>query len=490
MSTLAQETQELALRIAEEINTLRDEIGAVSGGITVQDEGVALATIATTLNFTGTGVVASGTGATKTITINAGSGTGDLIAANNLSDVASAATSRTNLGLGTLATQNGTFSGTSSGTNTGDQDLSAYVTLTGSQTLTNKTLTAPTLTAPALGTPASGNFSSGTFTWPTFNQSTTGSAATLTTPRAINGTNFDGSAAITVTAAAGTLTGSTLNATVTASSLTSVGTISTGVWQGTIIGPAYLGTGTSITTKYLRGDGTWQTISGGGDALTSGNLSQFAATTSAQLAGVISDETGSGALVFAISPTLVTPAIGTPSSGTLTSCTGLPVSTGISGLGTGIATALAVNTGSAGAPVLFNGALGTPSTGTISTGVVVPWEIQIACSDETTALTAGTGKVTFRMPWAATLASVIATVTTAPTGSTLVVDINETGSTILSTKLSIDASEKTSTTAATAAVISDTALANDAEITIDIDSVGATIAGAGLKITLKGTRTI
>ncbi len=61
--------------------------------------------------------------------------------------------------------------------------------------------------------------------FPTLNQNTTGSAATLTTPRAINGVNFDGSAAITVTAAAGTLTGATLNATVTASSLTSVGTL-------------------------------------------------------------------------------------------------------------------------------------------------------------------------------------------------------------------------------------------------------------------------
>lgn len=64
------------------------------------------------------------------------------------------------------------------------------------------------------------------------------------------------------------------------------------------------------------------------------------------------------------SPLLVTPALGTPSSGTLTSCTGLPISTGVSGLGTGVATALAVNVGSAGAFVAFNGALGTPSSGT------------------------------------------------------------------------------------------------------------------------------
>lgn len=118
----------------------------------------------------------------------------------------------------------------------------------------------------------------------------------------------------------------------------------------------------------------------------------------------------------------------------------------------------------------------------------IPVEIVIACSDETTNLSTGTAKVTFRMPHAMTLTEVRASVTDAPTGSTLIVDINEGGSTILSTKLSIDASEKTSTTAATAAVISDTALADDAEITIDIDQVGSTNTGKGLKVTLIGTR--
>lgn len=113
--------------------------------------------------------------------------------------------------------------------------------------------------------------------------------------------------------------------------------------------------------------------------------------------------------------------------------------------------------------------------------------IVVACSDETTALTTGAAKATFRMPYAMTLTGVKASVTTAPTGSVLTVDINEGGSTILSTKLTIDASEKTSATAATAAVISDTALAADAEITVDIDTVGSTLAGAGLKVTLLGT---
>lgn len=114
--------------------------------------------------------------------------------------------------------------------------------------------------------------------------------------------------------------------------------------------------------------------------------------------------------------------------------------------------------------------------------------VSIACSDETTDLASGTATVTFRMPFAMTLSEVRASVTTAPVGSTLIVDINESGTTILSTKLSIDASEKTSTTATTAAVISDSALANDAEITIDIDQVGATTAGTGLKIYLIGVK--
>jgi len=115
--------------------------------------------------------------------------------------------------------------------------------------------------------------------------------------------------------------------------------------------------------------------------------------------------------------------------------------------------------------------------------------IAVAVSDETTALTTGDGKAFFRMPYAFQLSAVRASVTTAPTDATLIIDITEGGSTILSTLLTIDATEKTSTTAATPAVISDSALANDAEIGINIDQVGSTVAGAGLKVYLIGTRT-
>jgi hypothetical protein len=112
----------------------------------------------------------------------------------------------------------------------------------------------------------------------------------------------------------------------------------------------------------------------------------------------------------------------------------------------------------------------------------------IAASDESTDLATGTGKVYFRMPYAGTLLAVKATVNTAPTGSTLICDINEAGTSVLGTKLSIDASEKTSDTAASAATITDSALANDAEITIDIDQVGSTIKGKGLKVYLRVRR--
>ena len=81
-------------------------------------------------------------------------------------------------------------------------------------------------------------------------------ATKFATARSINGTSFDGTADITVTADASTLTGTTLKSTVVNSSLTSVGTIATGTWQGSTIAAAYLPTGTSAAKGILQVDGT------------------------------------------------------------------------------------------------------------------------------------------------------------------------------------------------------------------------------------------
>src|SRR5262245_19776101 len=114
--------------------------------------------------------------------------------------------------------------------------------------------------------------------------------------------------------------------------------------------------------------------------------------------------------------------------------------------------------------------------------------IAMGVGDDTTAITAGTAKLTFRMPFGMTLQEVRGSLATAQaSGSIFTVDVNEDGTTVLSTKLTIDNTEKTSTTAATPPVISDSKIADDAEISIDVDQIGDGTA-KGLKVTLIGTR--
>ncbi|MBS7738385.1 hypothetical protein [Chelatococcus sp. HY11] len=112
----------------------------------------------------------------------------------------------------------------------------------------------------------------------------------------------------------------------------------------------------------------------------------------------------------------------------------------------------------------------------------------LACSDLTTALAAGTGKAYFRLPYAFTLTAVKASLLTAQaSGSIFTVDINKNGTSVISTKLTIDNTEKTSATAATPAVISSAAFLADDEVTIDIDQIGNGTA-AGLIVELIGNQ--
>jgi len=112
----------------------------------------------------------------------------------------------------------------------------------------------------------------------------------------------------------------------------------------------------------------------------------------------------------------------------------------------------------------------------------------IAASDEATAITTGTAKTTFRMPYAFTLTNIRGSLNTVSSSGSPIIDVNEAGTTLMTTnKVLIDVSEKTSVTAVTAVSLTDTSLADDAEITIDVDTAGT--GAKGLKICLIGYQT-
>jgi hypothetical protein len=133
----------------------------------------------------------------------------------------------------------------------------------------------------------------------------------------------------------------------------------------------------------------------------------------------------------------------------------------------------------------------TDATNVMAAGALdktlIPTEIMTAASDEVTAILVGTGVMQFRMPYAMTGSEIRASLGSACSTGTFTLDVLVGAATVFSTLLTIDATEKTSVSAAIPAVLSVTAWPDDSAVSISITGQ-ADGTGTGLKITMIGTR--
>jgi hypothetical protein len=289
-------------------------------------------------------------------------------------------------------------------------------------------------------------------------------------------------------------------AAVNSAAATTVGTVTSGTWNAGVIAGQYGGTGVANTGKTITIGGNFTTSGAFTTTLTVTGNTNVTLPTSGTLATLASP-------AFTGTPTAPTATAGTNTTQIATTAFVASALSGVTGGASYQTTApvsptvgqIWVDSDEVVTSLNSNDFL-LKSGGTMTGNLVVngsttlaslvvngytfnPEEFMVvSLSDETTALTTGTAKLTWRAPYAMTLTQIPrASLSTASSSGLVTVDINEGGTSVLgASKLSIDANEKTSTTAATATTLADAAISDDAEITFDIDAAGT--GAKGLKV--------